>query len=241
MCYTVSMQQETHAAESIRRAVLALGADVCGFAGIERFRDAPDEFSPGRLFPACQTVVCFGVALPKGLESVAPRLMYGHYNHMSCEWVDRIAFQTARLLEGAYGCLAVPLPCDAPYEEWDETRLHGHGLLSMKHAAVCAGLGTLGKSTLLLHDTYGNRLTLGAVLTDLPLPSDPLARSICPPACSRCMDSCPSGAIRDGAVEQRLCRLHTYGKTARGFPTVDCNVCRTVCPMRFGRRTEGET
>lgn len=23
-------------------------------------------------------------------------------------------------------------------------------------------------------------------------------------------------------------------KTARGFDTVDCNRCRTVCPMRFG-------
>ena len=40
----------------------------------------------------------------------------------------------------------------------------------------------------------------------------------------------------DGSVDQKRCRINTYGKTARGFDTVDCNNCRTVCPMRFGNR-----
>lgn len=30
--------------------------------------------------------------------------------------------------------------------------------------------------------------------------------------------------------------VHTYGKNKRGFSTVDCNQCKTVCPMRFGVR-----
>ena len=41
--------------------------------------------------------------------------------------------------------VAVPIPADGPVEYWDEEELEGRGILSMKHAAVNAGLGTLGK------------------------------------------------------------------------------------------------
>ncbi len=243
MCYTIHMHDAVSIKESVRQRVLELGADVCGFAGMERFRDAPGEFAPAALFPACKTVICFGIALPNGLSAVAPRFLYGHYNHLSCAKLDRITLDVALYLEDTFSCLAVPLPCDGPYEAWDAMSLHGHGLLSVKHAAVNAGLGRLGKSTLLLHEKFGNRLTLGAVLTDLAIPSDPLAADICLPGCTRCIDSCPADAIRDGFVEQRLCRAQAYGKTARGFDTVDCNRCRTVCPMQFGVHShqKGET
>jgi epoxyqueuosine reductase QueG len=98
-------------------------------------------------------------------------------------------------------------------------------LISMKHAAMQAGLGTLGKNTLLINERFGNRLTLGAVLTDCALPSDPLAGSVCRAGCRACVDSCPVHAIREGRVAQKLCRTHTYGRNARGYETVDCNTC----------------
>ena len=31
--------------------------------------------------------------------------------------------------------------------------------------------------------------------------------------------------------------IKSYGTNARGFGTVDCNQCSTVCPMRFGEET----
>lgn len=44
----------------------------------------------------------------------------------------------------------------------------------------------------------------------------------------------PCDAINDYQVNQKACRLNTFGKNKRGFPTVECNRCRTICPMRFG-------
>lgn len=82
------------------------------------------------------------------------------------------------MLERLSGRFAVPLPADSPYEYWDAEQMEGRGLLSMKHAAVLAGLGTLGKSTLLLNEAYGNLLTLGAILTEFDLASDPPEESI---------------------------------------------------------------
>ena len=37
--------------ETIRAMALSMGADVCGFAEIERFADAPQGFSPGGSVP----------------------------------------------------------------------------------------------------------------------------------------------------------------------------------------------
>lgn len=227
--------------ETIRNGILARGADVCGFAAIERFADAPTGFGPRDLWAACRTVIVLGVSLPKGLMQVPPRLIYGHFNALSCTAVDAIAFDAAREMERTYTCTAVPLPADGPYEYWDAARAHGRGLISMKHAAVLAGLGTMGKNAMLLHPRFGNLLTLDTILTDAELPSDALCDTGCIAGCARCVESCPVGAIGDGQVDQQRCRAHTYGHTARGFDTVDCNACRTVCPLGLGReRGTGE-
>ncbi|MBC3798046.1 hypothetical protein [Acetobacterium tundrae] len=113
--------------------------------------------------------------------------------------------------------------------------MRGKGLISMKHTAALCGIGEIGKSTLLLNPKYGNLLTIGVILTNLDLKSDPLGENICIEGCTKCIDACPVQAIKNGVVNQKLCRMNTYGKTARGFDTVDCNHCRVICPMRFGR------
>ena len=221
--------------EQIKDLILSLGADVCGFANIARFSGAPAGFHPKDIFPDCKSVIEFGIALPKGVTAADQKLIYGYFNNSSCAKVDWIAFQTAKKVERLYGGYAVPLPSDDPYEYWDPEKMEGRGLLSMKHAAVLAGLGTLGKSTLLLNEEYGNQLTLGAILTDLDLESDPLAKSICIDGCSLCIQNCPAQALNGRCADQAKCRPNAYGTNARGFNIVNCNKCRTVCPMRFGK------
>jgi epoxyqueuosine reductase QueG len=215
----------------IRELVLSQGADLCGFANIDRFDKAPSGFHPRDLFHDCSSVISFAVGLPKGLGRVAPRLVYGYYNSMSCPETDHIAFLSAKKIEKEFSCIAVPIPCDGPYEYWDNEKMEGRGLLSMKHIALKAGLGSLGKNTLLMNEKLGNLLTLGAILTDLELESDPIPKSCCAPECRLCIEACPVDAIKSGSIDQKLCRVNTYGKTERGFDTVDCNRCRTVCPI----------
>lgn len=220
--------------EAIKQHMLFLGADVCGIANRNRFMSAPEGYSPLDLFPACKSVIVLGKAIPKGLTQVDSRLLYGHFNALICSAVDSIALQGAVWLERQLHAIAVPVPCDSPYEYWDQETQTGRGLLSMKHAAVLAGLGQLGKNSLLIHPQYGNLLTIGAILTDLNLPSDAECACLCIKGCSLCMDACPVQAIENGTVNQTRCRTHTYGKTARGFDTVDCNRCRVVCPLKYG-------
>lgn len=220
----------------IKAAAYEFGADVCGIGSIERFKNAPEGYSPLDLFDKCKSVIAVGIALPKGIYEVAPRLIYSHFNEKASHIIDEIGYKLAKEIENKFNCLAVPIPSDAPNEYWDADKLTAKGLISMKHTAVLCGLGSIGKSSLLINRKYGNRLIIGAVLTDLELTPDPLQESICIPECRKCIDACPVNAIKDGSVEQLLCRPNTYGKTARGFDTVDCNKCRTVCPMKFGMK-----
>lgn len=219
--------------EQIRELVLSCGADICGFANIDRFDVAPLGFKPTDILQDCRSIISFALALPRGLAKVNPRLIYGYYNNLSCPEADKIAFISAKKIEQNFKCIAVPMPCDSPYEYWDADKLEGRGLLSMKHIAALAGLGSLGKNTLLMNKQYGNMLTLGVILTTLDLESDQLCTDLCITSCSKCINACPVGAINNGEVNQKLCRSHTYGETKRGFDTVDCNICRVVCPINL--------
>jgi len=96
-------------------------------------------------------------------------------------------------------------------------------LLEREHAAR-AGMGWIGKHTLLLHPRHGSFLLLGAILTDLDLAtSEDLGypRSLVPPTdrcgtCTRCIDACPTGCIFDPRRSDYP-GLHADADIAAGF------------------------
>ena len=219
----------------IKEFVLASGAALCGIADVERFADAPQGFHPRDIYADCRSVVVLGKAMPKGLAFVSPRIIYNHAGDINLAELDRIVLDTAMGIE-RMGGIAVPLPSAGPYEYWESDTMTGKGLLSMRHAAVRAGLGSLGKNTLLINHDYGNMLNIGAVLTDLELHSDALSEALCTADCRRCLDACPVQALDGTTANQQLCRSHTYGANERGFGVVNCNRCRMACPKKFGAR-----
>ena len=219
--------------EQIKGSILNKGADLCGIAGIDRFADTPIGFHPSDIYKECKSVVVFAQRMPKSLAYINPRIVYNHANNISKNAVDTITYESAISIE-QLDCVAVPLPCDGPYDYWEKDSLKGKGLISMRHAAVLAGLGSLGKNTLLINKLYGNFLTLGAILTNLELQSDPLSEELCMENCRLCLDNCPVKALDGKTTNQKLCRPNTYTTNDRGFDVVNCNKCRTICPRKFG-------
>jgi epoxyqueuosine reductase len=221
--------------EEIREMSLSAGADVCGFANIDRFVDTPTGYSPLDIYKDCKSVLVLGVAIPRGLSLVNPQLIYGHFNNLACSIIDQLLFKMAKMIENKYGGYAIPIPSDSPVGFWDEKTKTAHGLMSMKHTAVLAGIGFMGKNTILYSERFGNQLTVGVILLTHNLSSDQLCHNYCLPECHKCIDNCPAHAIReDGTVDQKLCRENTYKTTFRNIGTVECNQCRMGCPLRFG-------
>ena len=153
--------------------------------------------------------------------------------------LDPDAYQVANFMEISFGGSTVPIPAMAPYYHWDEEAQYAAGDLSHKHAAVAAGLGVMGKNTLLITPQYGNRVNLVSLITDLDILPDPLNKSkLCPDGCRLCLDACPSGALRiNQSIHQSSCRSHCWTKLSRGFPVLQCWKCREICLAGLKQKT----
>jgi reductive dehalogenase len=103
-----------------------------------------------------------------------------------------------------------------------------------------AGLGEIGRITLLMTPNLGPRLRLGVVTTDLelipdPHKPDPAVIDFCN-ICKKCAGNCPSGSIPfgdreeiDGALRWKLDEESCF----RYWNAVgtDCGRCMAVCPF----------
>lgn len=104
-----------------------------------------------------------------------------------------------------------------------------------------AGLGWVGRSAMLIHPRRGTYTLLCELLIDLELREDlePI-RDHCG-TCHRCVDACPTGAIRgDGSIDARKCisylTIELKGAIPRelrasiGEQMFGCDICQAVCP-----------
>jgi epoxyqueuosine reductase len=106
-------------------------------------------------------------------------------------------------------------------------------------AAVRAGIGWWGKSTMLISPKHGPWLLLGSVVTDAALtPSEPMKRDC--GKCDACLPACPTGAlISPGVLDATRCIAYwtqTPGVVPRslripwGDRIYGCDDCLDACP-----------
>jgi epoxyqueuosine reductase QueG len=214
----------------VKTIVHSFGAEICGIASIERFKDAPEGFHPLDIYSEAKAVIVFGKQFPISVFESSSNVSYTLVRNKLIEMVDNIAVLTSLKIE-EQGYRAVPIPSSEPYEYWDSQNRHGKGILSLKHSAQAAGIGCIGKNTLLLNEKYGNRLWLGAVITNIELKSDPLVESLCIEGCNICLEACPQSALDGMTINQKKCREISATSTDGGGMILSCNVCRKTCPF----------
>jgi epoxyqueuosine reductase len=109
-----------------------------------------------------------------------------------------------------------------------------------RSAAQHAGLGFFGRNSCLINGRVGSYFFIADLIVDLELEPDVAGTGTCG-RCTRCMDSCPTGAIKaPGMVDARLCisylTIENRGEIPRDLrPLVGdwafgCDVCQEVCP-----------
>ena len=218
----------------VKEIAAKAGADLCGIAAVDRFHAAPRGFHPTDIFPRTRSVLVAATRFPEAPFHARTMVPYTAANDALLERMTGILCTISLALEGCSAASALPLPGE-PYDYWDEKKHEGRGNLSLKHAGQLAGLGTIGRNTLLATPRFGNRIVLGAVLLDIDLESDPvMPGNACPEGCRLCMDACPVGAIDGQSVNQMRCRRHSGTITPKGYALYTCFRCREVCPNGRG-------
>ncbi|ABG06082.1 Domain of unknown function DUF1730 [Rubrobacter xylanophilus DSM 9941] len=113
-----------------------------------------------------------------------------------------------------------------------------------RSAAQRAGLGFFGRNSCLINRDMGSYFFIAELLVDLELEPDGPGEGTCG-RCTRCMDRCPTGAIKaPGVVDARLCisylTIENRGEIPRplrplvGDWAFGCDLCQEVCP--YNRR-----
>jgi epoxyqueuosine reductase len=241
-----------------------LGFDLCGvaraekFPELERMKEWLDRGHAGEMGYLADPRRTNPQSVLPGLRSVIVCAL--NYNSPSAHSVD--ALQSAEC--GAHGWIS-RYAWGQDYHEVLQQKLKSlAGSLSDRFAAPFearvyadtgplhervfakhAGLGWLGKNTLLLNSRLGSWFFLGVILTTLDIPPTLDETEMPPPdlcgSCTKCLDACPTGALVEPYVmDSRLCISYLTIELRGSIPenlrepmgrhVFGCDICQDVCP-----------
>jgi len=222
-----------------------------GFAGEMKYLSDPRRRNAQDAFPGMRSViVCalnYNTDLPKSIDITHPP-----DDGDPRGWISRYAWgdDYHEVLQQKLNKLAAALR--EHFAEPIQARVYADtGPLQERILAKYAGLGWLGKNTLLLNQRLGSWIFLGAILTTLDL-APTLEDGVLPPpdlcgSCRRCIDACPTQAfVEPYVMDARRCISYLTIELRGVIPgelrepignhVFGCDICQDVCP--WNRRAQ---
>ncbi len=106
--------------------------------------------------------------------------------------------------------------------------------------AVEAGIGWMGKNTLIITRDYGSWILLGELLVNVSLVPDKSKKNYCG-KCNKCIEACPTGAIvKPYVLDASKCisylTIENKGEIPKEYIDMlngyifGCDICQEVCP-----------
>ena len=230
----MSDQKVLTASEAVQELISRLDVDAVGVASLSDLKGSKLEEAALRLLPETQSIAVIEMEIYSEIldnTRVGREMGAASLN----ELMDRNSeFLSGRLTRAAYdvakasrnhGFKALPLPAagcpmDARFLK---------AVFSYKHAAEAAGLGSIGRSSLLLTPDFGPRVRLAVCLTELPLePRKITVFDVCG-GCEICIDNCPSGALQMPQADESY-TINKFACTAFRKASGGCSECMRLCP-----------
>ncbi len=217
--------------------------DAAGLAYMGK--DPAGRADPRTLLPGARSVVSVGVNYFSPAPPFAAEGRYGRVARYAwgLDYHDVMRPRLTALAERIETRLAHGLSARCPVDS---------AAILEKAVAARAGLGFVGKHTLLVMPKRGSWWFLGEVLVDADLPPTPLERAFSCGSCVRCIEACPTGAFaRPYRLDARRCisywTIEEKGAIPRLFRpqmgewVFGCDLCQEACPFnRFSKETPWE-
>ncbi|MBU7029867.1 MAG: epoxyqueuosine reductase [Theionarchaea archaeon] len=210
----------------LKQRISEWGADIVGFADLREV--LPKELS--HLPVAVSIGVRLSDQIIRGIKN-GPTMLYAYNVSITNSLLNEIALRASNYLQNS-GFDAILIPAA-------QSSKKSKILFQHKTAATCAGIGWIGKSSLLIHPKNGPQLRLVTVLTDAPVThyGKPVRESRCG-SCKSCVDACPVGAIK-GTNWKRGVNVHEYFDLEKCQEYIDkegllldkpvCGICISAC------------
>jgi epoxyqueuosine reductase QueG len=220
----VEIYKRPLSATQIKEQARTLGADLVGIADGSRIDTSHiTRLDGGRV-----------IVLAKRLNDGVARIRrwddrHKYYNdELALTHLEETSLELVYWLEDAgYPALIVPPTHIDPGNYRDDPEAHLEPMLSLPHAAVEAGLGTLGLNLQLLTPEFGPRVVLTAVLCSVEVECDrPMTEALCRgPSCGRCLKTCPGDAVREWDRDWAACDRH---RSPHGFAQLSEHLDRII-------------
>jgi len=214
---------------------------TAGYAGEMAYmaRDPSRRANPKQILPQAKTIICLAINYYPGVHPKKD----GRSGRISCYAWGR---DYHRVLEERLDRLEEYLrkEADRPLKI---KRYVDYGPILERAYANRAGLGFIGKNTMLITEEFGSWVFLAELITDLELEVDHSPTLGNGPAsqcgsCSLCIDACPTGAIvAPFKLDARRCISYLTIEKKGEIPAdlqpemedwiFGCDVCQQVCPF----------
>jgi epoxyqueuosine reductase len=230
------MSESTITKETIIDEARRLGAEMIGFAPVERWQeygDLPADFYPQNVWPLAKTVIVLAVPVWLPIVESAPSQLGREQYTITNELLDEAAYRLTAFLN-RHGHAAINI-CRDGYGDAEILRERPVAIFSHAWAGHYAGLGRIGWNHTLLTREHGPRLRLVSVLTALELPGDPLITEDLCTKCLLCQKICPARAFsgdrqkRYSEMDKAACSGN--GRRLRQAFRNPCGFCIKVCPV----------
>ncbi|MGP0064724.1 MAG: tRNA epoxyqueuosine(34) reductase QueG [Isosphaeraceae bacterium] len=199
-------------------------------------RQEPNRSNPANLLEGVRSIVVLSVVYGsheagRGAKQTGPAQGQVARYAMGCDYHRVLWDKLELLLEWLKGerpdARGRAVADTAPLLERDYARL--------------AGIGWIGKNTMLISRKFGSFTFLGALLTDVELAYDDPHRANHCGNCTRCLDACPTGAFpAPYQLDSRRCISYWTIEHRGMLPDQDaenldgwvfgCDICQDVCP-----------
>lgn len=208
-------------------------------------KDQDRRSDPTALLPGALSIVSVGVNYWSPAPPFSPEGRYGRVSRYAwgLDYHDVMRPRLTALAEAIETRLSRRIRASAPVDS---------APILEKAVAARAGLGFVGKHTVLVLPKHGSFWFLGEVLVDVDLPPTPLPRPFSCGSCTKCLDLCPTRAfVAPYRLDARKCiaywTVEEKGWIPRDFRAsigewvLGCDLCQEACPFnRFSQATPWE-